>query len=72
MATATEKWRFYCLHCLVVWEDLYEARHCGHGIAWQLSGVPAQPPWVDPICPECHDLRVKALPIGLAAHSAAH
>lgn len=70
--TVTEKWRFHCLCCLRAWEDLYEARHCGHAIAWRLSGVPAQPPWADPICPECHSLRVKVLSAGLMVdHGAA-
>ncbi|MBE1537160.1 hypothetical protein [Actinomadura algeriensis] len=68
--TITEKWRFHCLCCLRAWEDLYEAWHFGHAIAWQLSGVPAQPPWADPICPECRSLRVKALPAGLVVHRA--
>ncbi|GGV39378.1 hypothetical protein GCM10010182_74730 [Actinomadura cremea] len=67
--TVTEKWRFHCLCCLHAWEDLYEVRHCGHAIAWQLSGMPAQPPWADPICRECHSLRVKALSVGLMAHN---
>ncbi|QFG26802.1 hypothetical protein F7P10_03460 [Actinomadura sp. WMMB 499] len=66
--TVTEKWRFHCLCCLHAWEDLYEVRHCGHATAWQLGGLPAQPPWADPICPECHSLRVKAITAGLMAH----
>ncbi|MEV5828963.1 hypothetical protein AB0L25_25720 [Spirillospora sp. NPDC052242] len=70
--TVTEIWRFHCLCCLRVWEDVYEARHCGTAVAWRLSGVPAQPPWADPFCPECHSLRVKVLPAGLMVdHGAA-
>ncbi|MFC7731220.1 hypothetical protein [Actinomadura keratinilytica] len=65
----TEKWRFHCLHCLRVWEALYEARHAGgghggHAVAWRLDGVAAQPPWIDPVCQNCTSLRVKVLPAG--------
>ncbi|RFS83793.1 hypothetical protein D0T12_21805 [Actinomadura spongiicola] len=65
--TATEKWRFHCLRCLHVWEELYEARYCGDAVAWRLSGVAAQPPWVDRACRGCDGLWVKALPDGLVA-----
>ncbi|GLZ14154.1 hypothetical protein Acsp04_43890 [Actinomadura sp. NBRC 104425] len=62
----TEKWRFHCLHCMRVWEALYEARHAdgGHAVAWRLDGVAAQPPWIDPVCQNCTSLRVKVLPAG--------
>ncbi|WP_395104563.1 hypothetical protein [Actinomadura sp. SCN-SB] len=66
--TVTEKWRFQCLRCLRVWEDLYQARYHGDATVWWLSGVPAQPPWADPICPGCLGLLVKAHATGPVAH----
>lgn len=69
--TVTEKWRFHCLHCSRSWEDLYEARYCGDATAWRSSGVLVQPPWADPICPECRSLRVKVLPAGVVAQPGA-
>jgi hypothetical protein len=65
----TEEWRFHCLRCLQVSDALYDARHAndGHGgdvVTWWLNGLPAQPPWIDPVCPNCHGFQVKVLPAG--------
>lgn len=67
----TEKWRFHCLRCLRVWEELYQARYSGDAVSWWLSGIPAQPPWIDPACLGCSSLQVKVLPSGLVVHRGA-
>ncbi|MGI8330091.1 hypothetical protein ACRYCC_08990 [Actinomadura scrupuli] len=63
----TEIWRFECLSCQSHWEHAYEAWHAddGHGgnaVTWRRAGTVSMPPWADPSCADCNDLRVRVLP----------
>jgi hypothetical protein len=65
----TETWPFQCLSCGQTWEAVYEAWHVddGHGgdaVTWRHEGVASMPPWIEPACPACSGLCVKALPPG--------
>ncbi|MCW2886796.1 MAG: hypothetical protein QOE54_2188 [Streptosporangiaceae bacterium] len=63
----TEIWRFECLSCQSRWEHAYEAWHVddgrgGNAVTWRRAGTVSMPPWADPSCADCSDLRVRVLP----------
>jgi hypothetical protein len=63
----TEIWHFECLGCRRHWEHAYEAWHAddgrgGNAVTWRRAGTVSMPPWVDPSCAGCSDLRVRVLP----------
>ncbi len=64
----TQIWPFTCLSCQHDWEGEYEAWHADDGdvVTWRHRGAVSMPPWIDPSCPVCFSLRVKAAPPGRA------
>ncbi|WP_157407984.1 hypothetical protein [Actinomadura atramentaria] len=63
---STEIWRFHCVACRRGWDREFEARRVegtgGSHVSWSLDGVASQPPWVEPTCPGCGSVQVRALP----------
>ena len=63
----TQIWPFTCLCCEHAWEGVYEAWHAGgDAVTWRHRGAVSMAPWIDPSCPVCSSLRVKAAPPGCA------
>ena len=64
-----QTWPFNCLTCEHAWESVFEAWHADDGrggqvLTWRYKGTASMPPWIDPACPACSSLRVKAFPPG--------
>ncbi|MFI6478349.1 hypothetical protein ACIBH1_10475 [Nonomuraea sp. NPDC050663] len=61
--TIEEIWSYHCLRCLHIWQDAFQAHHCGESVAWHHNGQASMPPWSEATnCPRCAALQVKVLP----------